>query len=64
MRLFAPIYTRHAGILTVTRMPRDSEAWVQPILRLLEGGESLSGRLLLWHAERSEWREDAWRPDD
>jgi len=64
MRLFAPIHTRHGGILTATRAPKSQEPWLAALESMLTGDEDLAGRLLVWHPASNEWREDDWRPDD
>ena len=64
LQFFAVVTDRHPGILSATHAPRRAQAWLDALLSRLDMPEDLSGKLLVWNAASSEWREDAWRPDD
>ncbi len=60
---FQGVPSTHAGILSVAQRPQPVE-WVSALNSLLSDDDELDGRLLVWHADRDEWLEDAWRPRD
>ena len=61
--VFQAFRGRHAGILTATAQLEPS-TWVPMLQRLLDTEPQLSGRMLVWHQSKQEWREDDWRPEE
>lgn len=62
LRAFAVLRTDHAGILTATAQ-LEPTAWLPALHELLVAEPELTRRMLVWHASKQEWREDAWRPE-
>jgi hypothetical protein len=63
LRAFAVLHSDHAGILTATAQ-LEPTTWLPALQRLIGAEPELTGRMLVWHAGKQEWREDAWRPEE
>ncbi len=61
--VFQAFRGRHAGIVTATAQVEPS-VWLPALDELLVGEQELTGRMIVWHPSRREWREDAWRPEE
>ena len=63
LRIFEVMTRKHAGILTAT-VQLEPSAWLPTLEELLITESDLSGRMLIWSPTKTEWREDAWRPEE